>query len=121
MYPDGAAEILTGCMCGAKLFFFIRQDKLDIIKEKNAVIKLEGLSTKDRAQIEQDVYDILGQEIDTSLPVVLDIESVKVVAPGKFEIDLAQLFNKKQPLVYRIEEGKYVIDLANSFRESRRL
>jgi len=41
----------------------------------------------------------------------LDFESIRVTGEGKFEIDLANLFNQKQPLVYKLEEGKYLIDL----------
>jgi len=121
LFVDGAAEILTGCACGSKLFFYIKQEKYDMITQEKVVSEVEKLSTKDRQQIELDIYDLLGKEIDTNLPVVLDIESINIIKPGKFELDLAQLFNKQQPLVYRVEEGKYIIDLANSFRESRRL
>jgi len=49
---------------------------------------------------------------------VLDIESVRVLKPGKFEIDLVHLFNKKNPLVYKLEEGKYIIDIAETFKRS---
>jgi predicted nucleic acid-binding Zn-ribbon protein len=43
---------------------------------------------------------------------------VRVVGSGKFEIDLVNLFNKKRPLVYKIEEGKYIIDLASTLNKS---
>jgi len=36
--------------------------------------------------------------------------------PGKFELDLVHLFNKKEPLIYKLEEGKYIIDIAEMFR-----
>jgi hypothetical protein len=114
LYDDGSKQILTGCECGSKLFFYIRKEKLEAIKEKQQ--EVENLSVSEKKQIEQDVYDMIG-EIDRDLPIVLDLESINVLKPGKFELDIVQLFNKKQPLVYRMEEGKYVIDLANSFRE----
>lgn len=55
---------------------------------------------------------------DEDAPVILDIESVRVTGDGKFEIDLVNLFNKKRPLIYRLEEGKYIIDLASTLEKS---
>ena len=47
-------------------------------------------------------------------PVILDIESVRVTGEGKFEIDIVNLFKKERPLIYRIDEGKYIIDLSSA-------
>lgn len=116
MYDEGSAHILTGCTCGSKLFYFIRREIFDQVKKDKSI---QNLSSPERQQIEKDIYAIIGDEIDRNIPVVLDIESVKVLKEGKFELDLVQLFNKKNPLVYRLEEGKYVIDLANSFKRTR--
>ena len=44
----------------------------------------------------------------------MDLESVRVIKPGKFEIDIVNLFSKNRPLIYKLEEGKYVIDLAST-------
>ncbi|HLP80062.1 MAG TPA: Zn-ribbon containing protein [Acidobacteriota bacterium] len=117
MYEEGSSHIISGCTCGAKLFYFIRKEILDDVKKDRS---LKILSADARAQIEQDIYDIIGDEVDRNLPVVLDIESVKVLRDGSFELDLVNLFNSKQPLVYRLEEGKYVIDIANSFTRTRK-
>lgn len=109
VYSDGATEILKGCKCGAKLFFFFRGSLEKKAKE------VSNLTTKDKEQIETDIYDIMGNEIDRSKPVILDLECVSVAKPGHFEIDLVNLFDKKKPLVYKLEEGKYVIDIAETF------
>ena len=49
---------------------------------------------------------------DEKAPVILDLESVRVLKEGKFEIDIVNLFKKGRPLVYKLEEGKYIIDLS---------
>jgi predicted nucleic acid-binding Zn-ribbon protein len=67
---------------------------------------------KKNKKVEEDVRSILHIE-DESKPVVLDIESVRVLKPGKFEIDLVSLMNRK-PIVFKLEEGKYIIDLESS-------
>jgi len=112
-YDDGAQEILKGCPCGARLFFYIRKEKLE--KAKNVIPT--DLKPEQKKQIEQDVLNLVGSK-DDDLPVVLDFESVNVIAPGKYEIDLVQLF-KGAPLIFKLEEGKYVIDIAESFERAR--
>jgi len=111
-YDDGAKEILSGCKCGGRLFFYIKKERL----EKARAIQEEiPLSIKEREQIEKDVFDLVGSDIDKDQPVVLDIEAIRVVKPGKYELDLVHLF-KGEPLIFKLEEGKYMIDLAESFK-----
>ncbi len=115
-YEDGAKELLNGCGCGGKLFFFIKRERLDDMKRIADEI---NLSDKDKEQIEQDVFDLVGSEIDRDQPVILDLEAIRVLRPGKYELDLVHLF-KKEPLIFRLEEGKYMIDLVQSFEKFRK-
>ncbi len=110
LYPDGSNELLAGCSCGGKFFFFIKQKDIDAAKEVTS-----NLSVEDKKQIETDVLDIIGLE-ETDKPVILDLESIRILTPGKYELDLVELF-KGKPLVYRVEDGKYIIDLAASFKQ----
>ncbi|MBT4824899.1 hypothetical protein HN695_01465 [Candidatus Woesearchaeota archaeon] len=115
IHDDGSAQILKGCDCGCKLFFFIKKSAL----EKKEEPKLD-LSEKEKDQIENDVCDIIGMnKEDLEHPVILDLETVNILQPGKFEVDLVRLFNKKNPLVYKLEDGKYMIDLAESFKREK--
>lgn len=111
IYEDGAKAILNGCTCGAKLFFFVKKQALKESKEA-----VESLSEKEKKQIEKDVFDMMDVKPEGDLPVILDFESINIKKPGKFEVDLVSLFNKDKPLVYKLEEGKYTIDLAESFK-----
>ncbi len=119
LIEDGSREILDGCSsCGGKLFFFIKKDRLKKLQEEES--KVLNLSDSDKKQIEEDVYDILGDDVDRTKPVILDIESIKILKPGQYELDLVNLFKKKQPLIYKLEDGKYMIDLVESFDKLRR-
>ena len=111
MYEDGANEILKGCKCGARLFFYIRKQQLEEGKHL-----LNNLSEDEKKQVEQDVREMIGIEEDPDKPVVLDLESIRILKPGKYELDLVHLF-KKDPLVFKLEEGKYIIDLPQAFRQ----
>jgi predicted nucleic acid-binding Zn-ribbon protein len=115
LIEDGSNEILVGCKkCGGKLFFFIKKSKLEEMKTEPKL----NLSEKDKHQIEKDVKDLIGPEYSDDSPVVLNFESIKVTKPGKFELDLVSLFDDKKPLVYKLEEGKYMIDVATTFVHS---
>ena len=108
-YADGSDVLLKGCnKCGGKFFFFIKQESK---KEAEALTK--NLSDDDKTQMEKDVKEIIGIENEES-PIILDLENIKVIHPGKFELNLVDIFRKK-PLVYKLEEGKYYIDVVSTF------
>jgi hypothetical protein len=111
--PLGSKELLEGCSsCGGKFFFYVKQEQLERIKER----KIE-IPEIERKSIEQDIREIIGA-VEEETPVILDLESVRVLGDGKFEIDLVNVFNKKRPLIYKLEEGKYLIDLASTLQRS---
>jgi len=108
--PATSKEILEGCSsCGGKFFYYIRDEQLAKIKEESKKPVLLELEKEEKVQVEEDVREIMGIE-DEERPIILDLESVKALEPGKFEIDLAGLINRK-PIVFKLEEGKYIIDL----------
>jgi len=113
MYPAGSKELLEGCSkCGSHFFFYIKDEQLERIKENPVEIPAEELK-----QVEKDIREMAGI-VEEDIPVILDIESVRMTGSGKFEIDLVNVFNKKRPLVYKIEEGKYIIDLASTLSQN---
>lgn len=142
LYPDASKELLIGCTCGSRFFYFIKKEyydrlnrelnkKKDLVKveeieeEEEKLIgkaveeiktKIEELNKYDKEKIEKDVREIIGITEREDIPIILDLESIRVLKPGKFEIDVVNLFNKKRPLIYKLEEGKYIIDLASTLR-----
>jgi predicted nucleic acid-binding Zn-ribbon protein len=80
-------------------------------------VPLQEFNQAEKEKVEADVRQILKVE-DDDAPVILDIESVRVVAPGKFEIDLVSLLNRK-PIVFKLQEGKYMIDIESSMKLSK--
>jgi predicted nucleic acid-binding Zn-ribbon protein len=108
----GSKEIFEGCSnCKGKFFFYIRDEQVPKILEAQKEPILE-FTHVDKAQVEKDVRSILKIEDETK-PVILDLESVRVLSPGKFELDLVSLLNRK-PIIFKLEEGKYIIDLESS-------
>lgn len=113
-HEDGSQEILKGCPCGSKLFFFIKKERLEALQESNQL----KLTDKQRIEIEEDVWDMVGSS-ERSEPIVLNLENIRISKPGQYEIDLVNLF-QNEPLVFRLEEGKYMIDLAETFQRMSR-
>ena len=111
--PVGSKELLEGCNnCKGHFFFYIRDEQLEKLKESPIEIPEE-----EKEKVEKDIREMAGiTEEDT--PIILDIESVRAVGSGKFEIDIVNLFRKDRPLIYKLEEGKYIIDLASTLKES---
>ena len=111
--PVGSRELIEGCAdCKSRFFFYIREEQLAKIREEPIEIP-----EQEKATIEKDIREIAGIT-DEKAPVILDLESVRVTGDGKFEIDIVNLFNKKRPLIYKLEEGKYIIDLASTLNKS---
>jgi len=109
----GSKEILEGCNdCGSHFFFYVRDEQLEKVKREPLEIpKIE------KENIEKEIREIAGiTEEDT--PVILDIESVRVTGEGKFELDLVNIFKKERPIVYKIGEGKYIIDLTPTLQRN---
>lgn len=103
-YDDGAKEILYGCKCGGRLFFYVKQKELAKAKEI-----VHTLTKEEHEDMEKEIYDLIGTD-ELDHPVVLDFETVSTTKPGKYEIDVVKLF-KNEPVIYKLSEGKYMIDL----------
>lgn len=123
VYPDAAKELLTGCVCKSHFFYFIKKEYYDKLKkEVNDSVteeiqeKIEVMNKMDKVKMEKDVREMIGVSEQEDVPIILDLESIRVLGPGKFELDIVNLFNKKRPLIYKLEEGKYIIDLASTLK-----
>jgi predicted nucleic acid-binding Zn-ribbon protein len=114
IYEQVSKELIAGCICGSHFFFYIKDAQFEKLKEEKA-LPIE-LKTEEKIKIESDVREMIG--IEEEEPVILDLESVRVLKPGKFQIDIVNLFRKDRPLIYKLEEGKYIIDLASTLKVS---
>ena len=90
----------------------IKEEQIEALKSKPIEIPEEQ-----KGIIEKDIRDMAGI-VEPNAPVILDIESVRVTGDGQFELDLVNLFRKDRPLIYKLEEGKYIIDLATTLKQN---
>lgn len=107
VHPDDAKYLLNGCdKCGSKFFFFVREDRLEEAEED-----IRKLSRTEIKEIEKDIRDIIPDSGGEDETVILDVEAIRVIKPGKYQIDVTNLFHQK-PIVIRVGEGKYELDLS---------
>ncbi len=117
IYPDGARELIHGCTCGSKFFFYLTQEKMDKLKQSRPEVVL---TEEEKTQLETDVRDIAGIG-EEDAPVILDFESVRLLKPGKYLIDIHNLLSKDKPTVYSLDDGKYFVDLKDKDAQKRDL
>lgn len=116
IHPDDAPYLMDGCdRCGSKFFFYIRQDALE-----KAEKDMDNISKDEMQEIEKDIRDIVSKEekIEDDDTVILDVEAIRVVKPGKYRIDVTNLFTQK-PIVIRVGPGKYELDLSSLMQKFR--
>ncbi len=100
VYAHAAQEILNGCSCGSKLFYFVKNPD----KKNNKKI------SQDSKDIEY-FYELEDKQDDGSTElIVFDIEAINVVSSGKYELNIESLMND-DGLIYRYGDGKYSIDI----------
>ncbi|MGV8169289.1 MAG: Zn-ribbon domain-containing protein [Candidatus Nanoarchaeia archaeon] len=113
LHNNDSDALIKGCSgCSSKVFFFVKDSDLE-----KAKTRARELSSDQKKQMEKDVYEILGEDPEKDAPVILEFESINILEPGKYELDLVNLFKEKHPIVYKLEEGKYVIDLPETFNK----
>jgi uncharacterized protein len=110
LYEHASEEILSGCVCGSKLFYFVKSKSED---KKKKIGEKVGEDVEYFYELEDDA----NQEI-----IVFDIESINIKSSGKYELNLDGLMNAKNDtgLIYKYGEGKYSIDLENNFKQLKK-
>ncbi len=130
LHDDYANYLLTtGCdACGGRFFFFVREGQIKEVEEE-----VSHITKTEMKAIEKDIRSILpikisakelkkkegketkkGEEKDKKPKeetIVLDIEAIRVIKPGKYRINVETLL-KQRPIVVKVGDGKYEIDFS---------
>ncbi len=105
VYPDGDYRVLKGCECGNNKFLYVPKERLaeSIHKESKIEPKVESEKTE-----EIKIEDFEG------------IESVKIIAPGMYEIRLENILSRDEIVIALGEEGRYVIHLPSLLKRRKK-
>lgn len=89
-YGDDNKELLSGCACGSKFFFYVREEV--------------SLSNEQKAILES-----VAQEHEDEEPSVISLEAIRVEG-DEFTIDLDKLFSENI-VITKIDDA-YLIDIS---------
>jgi len=142
-------DILKGCpVCGWKKFLFTRKDPedADTSVQETTITRAMGVRTPPRAELivnDGKIGDakrrVIAQQAipqpmvqkeeikpltlpDQESPEAKDevkVESIRITAPGTYELNLPSLFEREE-LIMAVKEGTYLIDLTSAFRKSKK-
>lgn len=106
--------MLQGCpTCGSKTFFYVRSAAAQKLAERIKVIT--GIGEGQEAGTEADeALEAQAQNLQ------LDIESIRILKPGVYVLNLEALFRKEGIIMGIKEDGKYVIHLPSLFKTKRK-
>ncbi len=126
-YEDDSEELLKGCECGSTLFLFEKETEgVEEDEPKETKGKNSKETKKSKKASNKKYRDSLVEEIDSFLKnlkdkfkkkseIKFDLESIKVIKEGVYEINIGRLL-EKMPLIIEIKEGSYNIHLPSAFK-----
>jgi predicted nucleic acid-binding Zn-ribbon protein len=145
---ESGEDILKGCpACGWKKFMFVRKmsqgsealgrSSEQIITRAMGVRVPPRRAEKESTAIEKSMT--LARDPEPSLPLSTlpptnsdvtpeselskgegrALESIKITAPGTYELNLPSLFEREE-LIMAVKEGTYFIDLTSAFKKSKK-
>ncbi len=91
LYPDGDTRILSGCECGNNRFLYVP-----------------------KAERENEVVEELKKELTG-----MGIETVRIIAPGQYEINLEKLLEREEIVIALQEDGRYIIHFPSLLKTRR--
>jgi len=105
-FDDGSTKILKGCpSCGGKKFLYIREAERhdDVLKEKTVdeIARDTG----------EDVLEVRRDQRKEEIEVFERIESIRILGPGSYELNIDKLARSDEVVVGLEKEGKYVVDI----------
>lgn len=113
-FEDGSTKILKGCpSCGGKKFLYIREAERhdDVLKEKtiDEIARDTG----------EDVLEIREERRRSEIEVFERIESIRILGPGSYELNLDKMARSDEVVVGLEKEGRYVVDILSMARKKK--
>lgn len=134
IFNDGAAIILNGCpKCGWNKFLYVR----DETPAPEQVVKYDapvstGQISPEASHFIKEVDEILGiqdepkqheimteQKVETPKEIGNRVESIRIVSPGQYELNLESLLERKEIVMALKEDGTYIVHLPSVFKKKK--
>ncbi len=109
LFRDGSPEILSGCpSCGWNKFLYVKG------KEEAApkAPEIDELISK------VEIGDKIEDKSDVPTEDTKRIESIRILGPGSYELNIKTLLDRKEIIMALKENGTYVVHLPSIFGKS---
>ncbi|MBI5159792.1 hypothetical protein HY992_06775 [Candidatus Micrarchaeota archaeon] len=108
-YASGSIELTKGCACGAKVFLYFNSDNS---VEREQVVEL--VQSGEAVKIEESLQ---GWVEEYKAPLSLEVENIRVVEDGVFEVNVGSLI--QNPLVIvKGTDGVYYVKLPKTSKSN---
>jgi len=131
IFEDGASVILNGCPnCGWNKFLYVTNIDGDAPPEdekpkepQDALVVDETTESTPAEKFIREIDEILGIEHEER-SVKEDegerVESVRILGPGSYELNLDSLLQRKEIIMAIKENGSYAVDLPSVFKKKKK-
>ncbi|MDK2826466.1 MAG: uncharacterized protein PWQ63_1738 [Methanolobus sp.] len=134
IFVDGASVILSGCPnCGWNKFLYVKDEELESKSPEESGTTETGKehvideTSSEKADehsetIIREIDDILGVEKKESSVTEENgerVESVRILGPGSYELNLDSLLDRKEIVMAFKEDGAYALHLGSVFKENK--
>ena len=143
---NSGEDILKGCPnCGWKKFLFVKKrpqdEKAQMLQPEQIITRAMGVRIppkrreKESMAIEQNMLASqrsapaatpspslcipVKKKLEDCQPEGKALESIKIMAPGTYELNLPSLFERDE-LIMAVKEGTYFIDLTSAFKKGKK-
>lgn len=134
IFKDGAAIILNGCpKCGWNKFLYVRDEMPapeHVIKSDASVST--GQISPEASKFIKEVDELLGiqdepkqhelikeQKVQTPKEIGNRVESIRILSPGQYELNLESLLERKEIVMALKEDGTYIVNLPSVFKQKK--
>ncbi|MFZ3383705.1 MAG: Zn-ribbon domain-containing protein [Candidatus Methanoperedens sp.] len=133
IFKDGAAIILNGCpKCGWNKFLYVRDDSPGSVPvAKIGTAANTGQISPEASNFIREIDEILGikeektelknePKPETAPKEIGDrIESIRILSPGQYELNLESLLERKEIVMALKEDGTYIVNLPSVFKKKK--
>ncbi|MBN2488907.1 MAG: Zn-ribbon domain-containing protein [Methanosarcinaceae archaeon] len=128
IFEDGDSVILTGCPnCGWNKFLYVGSADVEAsgkeIEPEVSDIVDETVKTTPSEKMITEIDEMLGIKKEEKREEEDDderVESVRILGPGSYELNLDSLLGRKEIIMAIKENGTYAVDLPSVFKKKKK-
>ncbi|NVO66480.1 Zn-ribbon domain-containing protein [Methanofollis tationis] len=115
-FEDGSTGILKGCpSCGGKKFLYIRESTRheDVLEEKT-IEEIAEETGEEELEVREE------EEAPKRVECYDRVESIRIVGPGSYELNIEKLAQSEEMVVSLGREGKYMVDILSMHKKDNK-